>query len=51
MPSEVPSGESHTGAALKVDGRQAFVTEIATKHGTRLRRYLAARLRNAADAS
>jgi RNA polymerase sigma factor (sigma-70 family) len=51
MPSKVPSGESHTGAALKVDGRQAFVTEIATKHGTRLRRYLAARLRNAADAS
>jgi RNA polymerase sigma factor (sigma-70 family) len=36
---------------LKVDDRHAFVTEIATKHGQRLRRYLAARLRNAADAS
>jgi RNA polymerase sigma factor (sigma-70 family) len=36
---------------LKVDDRQAFVTDIATKHGQRLRRYLAARLRNAADAS
>src|SRR5579863_5281895 len=47
----VPSGESNTGAALKVDDRQAFVTEIATKHGKRLRRYLAARLRNAADVS
>jgi RNA polymerase sigma factor (sigma-70 family) len=36
---------------LKVDDRQAFVADIATKHGLRLRRYLAARLRNAADAS
>jgi RNA polymerase sigma factor (sigma-70 family) len=36
---------------LKVDDKHAFVTEIATQHGTRLRRYLAARLRNAADAS
>jgi len=34
---------------LKVDGRQAFVTEIATKHGKRLRRYVAARMRNPAD--
>jgi len=31
--------------------KHAFVTQIATQHGTRLRRYLAARLRNAADAS
>lgn len=29
--------------------RQAFVTDIATQHGRKLRRYLAARLRNAAD--
>ena len=29
--------------------RQTFVTEIATQHGRKLRRYLAARLRNAAD--
>jgi RNA polymerase sigma factor (sigma-70 family) len=36
---------------LTVEDRKAFVTDIATKHGTRLRRYLAARLRNAADAS
>ena len=36
---------------MKVDDQQAFVTEIATKHGRRLRRYLAARLRNAADVS
>jgi RNA polymerase sigma-70 factor (ECF subfamily) len=34
---------------LRVDDRQDFVTEIATKHGKRLRRYLAARLRNSAD--
>jgi len=39
------------GADLRVEDKQAFVTEIATKHGRRLRRYLAARLRNAADAS
>jgi len=44
-------GRLPLGADLKVDHRQAFVTEIATKHGRRLRRYLAARLRNAADAS
>jgi RNA polymerase sigma factor (sigma-70 family) len=36
---------------LKLDDKQAFVTDIATKHGRRLRRYLAARLRNAADVS
>lgn len=35
---------------MKLDPHQAFVTDIATKHGRRLRRYLAARLRNAADA-
>jgi RNA polymerase sigma-70 factor (ECF subfamily) len=34
---------------LRVDDKQDFVTEIATKHGGRLRRYLAARLRNSAD--
>jgi RNA polymerase sigma-70 factor (ECF subfamily) len=36
---------------LKADTgkRQAFVTDIATEHGRKLRRYLAARLRNAAD--
>jgi hypothetical protein len=34
---------------LKADPRQAFVTDIATQHGRNLRRYLAARLRNAAD--
>jgi RNA polymerase sigma-70 factor (ECF subfamily) len=31
------------------DKAQAFVTDIATQHGRKLRRYLAARLRNAAD--
>lgn len=36
---------------MAVEDRRAFVTEIATQHGTRLRRYLAARLRNAADVS
>jgi len=34
---------------LKVNDRQTFVTEIATKYGKRLRRYVAARLRNPAD--
>lgn len=34
---------------MKLEDKQAFVTDIATKHGRRLRRYLAARLRNAAD--
>jgi RNA polymerase sigma factor (sigma-70 family) len=39
------------GADLRAEDKQAFVTDIATKHGRRLHRYLAARLRNAADAS
>jgi RNA polymerase sigma-70 factor (ECF subfamily) len=34
---------------LTLEDRQAFVTDIATQHGRKLRRYLAARLRNAAD--
>jgi len=34
---------------LSPDRAQAFVTDIATQHGRKLRRYLAARLRNAAD--
>lgn len=36
---------------MKADDRQAFVAEIATRHGKRLRRYVAARLRNPADVS
>lgn len=36
---------------MKLEDKQAFLTDIATTHGRRLRRYLAARLRNAADAS
>jgi RNA polymerase sigma factor (sigma-70 family) len=36
---------------LDTEEKQAFVADIATKHGRRMRRYLAARLRNAADAS
>jgi RNA polymerase sigma-70 factor (ECF subfamily) len=36
---------------LAADDKQAFVEEIATNHGRRLRRYLAARLRNPADVS
>jgi RNA polymerase sigma factor (sigma-70 family) len=36
---------------LPADNPHEFVAEIATQHGQRLRRYLAARLRNAADAS
>ena len=36
---------------MKAEDKQAFVADIATKHGRRMRRYLAARLRNAADAS
>jgi RNA polymerase sigma factor (sigma-70 family) len=36
---------------LTVEDKRAFVADIATQHGTRLRRYLAARLRNAADVS
>jgi RNA polymerase sigma factor (sigma-70 family) len=46
MPLEV-----NLGADLKLEDKQAFVTDIATAHGQRLRRYLAARLRNSADAS
>jgi len=36
---------------LNPDHRQAFVTETESKYGKRLRRYLAARVRNAADVS
>ena len=36
---------------MDTEEKQAFVADIATKHGRRMRRYLAARLRNAADAS
>lgn len=36
---------------MAADDKQAFVAEIATQHGRRLRRYLAARLRNSADVS
>jgi RNA polymerase sigma factor (sigma-70 family) len=39
------------GTDLNIQDKQAFVADIATKHGRRMRRYLAARLRNAADAS
>ena len=38
-------------APLQADEKQTFVTEIATQHGRKLRRYLAARLRNTADVS
>ena len=31
---------------MKIDQRKAFVNEIATKYGRRLRRYLSSRLRN-----
>jgi RNA polymerase sigma-70 factor (ECF subfamily) len=34
---------------LAADNRKAFVADIAAKHGRRLRRYLAVRLRNATD--
>jgi RNA polymerase sigma factor (sigma-70 family) len=34
-----------------VDKVHAFVTDMATQHGRKLRRYLAARIRNAADIS
>jgi RNA polymerase sigma-70 factor (ECF subfamily) len=34
---------------LHADDRHIFVTDIAAKHGRRLRRFLAARLRNASD--
>ena len=36
---------------MKLDNRQAFVTEAAAKYGKRLRGYVAARVRNAADVS
>lgn len=35
--------------ALPADDHHLFVTDIAAKHGRRLRRFLAARLRNASD--
>lgn len=34
---------------MRAWGRKAFVADIAAKHGRRLRRYLAVRLRNATD--
>jgi RNA polymerase sigma factor (sigma-70 family) len=34
-----------------IDKVQAFVADMATQHGRKLRRYLAARIRNAADVS
>lgn len=34
---------------MPIEKARAFVTDIATQHGRKLRRYLAARLRNAAD--
>jgi len=34
---------------LPADEQRLFVADLAEKHGTRLRRYLAGRLRNAAD--
>ncbi len=34
---------------MQTDERQRFVADLATRHGQRLRRFLAARLRNAAD--
>jgi RNA polymerase sigma factor (sigma-70 family) len=51
--SKLVCGESrsYSGAALKLNDRQAFVTETATKYGKRLRGYVAARVRNAADVS
>jgi len=39
------------GVSVQADEKQTFVTEVATQHGRKLRRYLAARLRNAADVS
>jgi RNA polymerase sigma factor (sigma-70 family) len=38
-----------SGLSLLADDKHAFVTEVATKHTRRLRRYLAARLRNTSD--
>ncbi|MGH8324707.1 MAG: RNA polymerase sigma factor, partial [Steroidobacteraceae bacterium] len=34
---------------MPADDRHIFVADIASKHGQRLRRFLASRLRNAAD--
>jgi RNA polymerase sigma-70 factor (ECF subfamily) len=39
----------YRGASLLADDRHVFVADMAAKHGQRLRRFLAARLRNAAD--
>ena len=36
---------------MKLDDKQTFVTEIATKYGKRLRGYVAGRVRNSADVS
>ena len=36
---------------MKLDDKQAFVTQTATKYGKRLRGYVAARVRNGADVS
>lgn len=36
---------------MKVEPKRDFVADVAAKHGQRLRRYLSARLRNAADVS
>jgi RNA polymerase sigma factor (sigma-70 family) len=36
---------------LKAEPKRDFVADVAAKHGQRLRRYLSARLRNAADVS
>lgn len=51
--SDLVCGESQrcSGAALKLDDRQIFVTQTATKYGKRLRGYVATRVRNAADVS
>jgi len=44
--------QGDTGAVLKIDPKKAFVNEIATRYGRRLRRYLSSRLRhNSADVS
>jgi RNA polymerase sigma factor (sigma-70 family) len=40
---------SFEGIGLLSKTRQSFVADVAAKHGQRLRRFLAARLRNAAD--
>lgn len=45
------TGKPEFPKACVVDKIQAFVTDMATQHGRKLRRYLAARIRNAADVS